>query len=257
MNRTAQRTMEILKYIGENPQGVFLHNIAADMDIPKSSAYVILQTLLQMKYVTPHPENENRYLIGIECFTLGMKYISEMDLVREVTLQLAPLAEKYGKTGFLGTLDGKDVVYLQKYKSNAAMMASCEIGSRKGAHSTALGKAMVAFLPPKQLETFLQDIQYEKVTAYTIDNEETLLKQLAEIRRAGIAVDVKENNSLLMCCAAPIFDSSNQVVAAISLSDIFDENEDMLAMGDEIRRIAQDISYKLGNINKVPFPVYI
>lgn len=250
MNRTTQRTMEILKYIGDNPQGVYLHNIVSDMDIPKSSAYVILQTLIQMKYVTPQQGNTNRYNIGVECFALGMKYISEMNLTREAALYLAPLAEKYGKTGFVGLLDGTDVVYLQKYKSSGAMLASCEIGSRKMAHTTALGKTILAYLQPDAMEETLKKIDYVKTTEYTIDNESELRVQLEKIRACGYAMDLKENNNMLMCCAAPIFDHTNQVVASISLSDMYDESEDMLALGEEMKQVARDISHRLGYLER-------
>ncbi len=246
MNRTTQRTMEILKYIGDNPQGVYLHNIVTEMDIPKSSAYVILQTLIQMKYVVPQQGNTNRYTIGVECFALGMKYISEMNLTRETAIHFAPLAEKYGKTGFVGLLDGTDVVYLQKYKSSGAMLASCEIGSRKMAHTTALGKTILAHLQPEAMEDVLKKIDYIKTTEYTIDNENELRTQLETIRARGYAMDLKENNNMLVCCAAPVFDHTNQVIAAISLSDMYDESEDMQRLGEEMKQVAHDISHNLG-----------
>ncbi len=246
MNRTVQRTIEMLNYIGDNPKGVSLKEIAEDMDMPKSSAFVILQSLVELNCVTPNHENEKKYHIGVEMFSLGMKYASEVSVMKETSAILAPLAEKYGKTGFVAILDGTDVVYMQKHKSTGAMLASCALGSRKAAHSTALGKAILAHLEPAEREKVLSQIVYTKWTEETIADEETLCKQLAEIAQLGYALDVRENNTLLTCCAAPIFNYSGKVVAAISLSDVYKTDDNIMALAAELKETAMQVSRKLG-----------
>ncbi|MFI3254614.1 MAG: IclR family transcriptional regulator [Eubacteriales bacterium] len=246
MNRTSQRTMEILKFVAESKKPVALHDIVENMEIPKSSAFSILQTLIQMNYISPHSQNDKHYSIGVETFALGMKYAADMSLTRETDVYLDPLAQKFGKTGFVALLEGLDIIYVQKYKSQGAMLASCEIGTRRQAHTTALGKCMMAYMQSDELERMIQKITFEKLTVYTVDNEEDLRKQIAEIREKGYALDVKENNSMLVCCSVPIFDHSNQVVAAISLSDIFKVDEDILLLAKELQEVGQIISRKLG-----------
>ncbi len=246
MNRTVQRTIEMLNYIGNNPKGVSLKEIAEDMDLPKSSAFVILQALIELNCVTPNLENEKKYHIGVEVFSLGMKYAAEVSVMKESSAILAPLAEKYNKTGFVAILDGVDVVYMQKYKSSGAMLASCTLGSRKVAHSTALGKAILAFLSPAEREDVLSRITYEKVTEDTIADEQTLRAELAEIMEKGYALDVRENNTLLTCCAAPIFNYSGKVIAAISLSDVYKTDENISQMAFDLKESARKISHTLG-----------
>ncbi len=246
MNRTSQRTMEILKFVAESPHPVALHDIVENMEIPKSSAFSILQTLLQMNYICPNRQNEKQYSIGVETFTLGMKYASDMSISRETDALLEPLAQKFGKTGFVAILEGLDIVYIQKYKSSGAMLASCEVGTRKAAYTTALGKCMMAYLPSNELENLLKKITFEKVTEYTVDNEVALREQIQEIRQKGYALDIKENNHLLMCCSVPIFDHAGHVNAAISLSDMFKEGEDVYLIARELQEVGRIISHKLG-----------
>ncbi|MFI3170073.1 MAG: IclR family transcriptional regulator [Faecalibacterium sp.] len=252
MNRTVQRTIEMLNYIGNNPKGVSLKEIAEDMDMPKSSAFVILQSLIELNCVTPNLENEKKYHIGVELFSIGMKYASEVSVMKETSAILAPLAEKYNKTGFVAILDGVDVVYMQKYKSSGAMLASCALGSRKAAHSTALGKAILAFLSPSAQADVLSRITYEKLTEDTIADEETLCAELTKILQTGYALDVRENNTLLSCCAAPIFNYSGTVIAAISLSDVYKAEENIAQLATDLKETAMEISRKLGYIeNKI------
>lgn len=249
MNRTTQRTMELLHYIGNNPQGVCLQDIVDALELPKSSAYVILQTLVELNYVTPNKDNDKRYCIGVETFSLGMKYTAGTNLTKQTAEMLAPMAEKYGKTGFAGTLDGTDIVYLQKFKSTKAVLASCELGSRKPAYTTGLGKAIMAHLSPTALEEVLSKTTYERVACRTITCEADLRKQLDLVRQNGYALDIQENSDLLTCCAAPIFDYTQRVVAAVSLSDMYQEGEDMRAVAEELKKTAWLISHNLGYSN--------
>ncbi len=246
MNRTMQRGLEILKYIGDNPQGVTLQNIVDYFDIPKSSAFVIIQTLLSMNYIMTNPENDKKYHIGIESFSLGMKYATSMDITRETSTLLNPLAEKYGKTAFVGVLDGTSIVYLQKFKSSNAKLASCELGSRKIAHSTALGKVILANLPLEELDKVLSKVNFQKLTEYTISSKEELIEELNTVRKNGYALDIKENYEHMMCYAAPIFDYTKKVIAAISLSDMYKEGEDVEEQIRELKEAAFEISNKLG-----------
>lgn len=246
MNRTVHRTIEMLNYIGNNPKGVSLKEIAEDMDMPKSSAFVILQSLIELNCVTPNHENEKKYHIGVELFSIGMKYAVEVSVMKETSAILAPIAEKYNKTGFVAILDGVDVVYMQKYKSAGAMLASCALGSRKAAHSTALGKVILAYLDSEEREKIMSRITYTKWTEDTIADEETLRRELAQIAQLGYAMDVRENNSLLTCCAAPIFNYAGKVIAAISLSDVYKSDENINELAAELTETAMQISRKLG-----------
>ncbi len=246
MNRTVMRSAQMMKFIAKNKDGVTLQNIAEHLEVPKSSAFVILQTLLELNFVVPNRYNDKKYCLGLEAFTLGMQYVNDLDVVSQCAQQLNPLADKYGKTGFVGVLSGRSIVYVHKYVAEGVRLASCDLGSRKRAHITALGKVIMAHLEKDLREELFAKIDFEPVTQHSITSKEKLVAELSEAKKKGYSLDDRENDTMLSCCAAPIFDYTQKVIAAISLSDLYNEEENIEEIALELKTAAQKISQQLG-----------
>lgn len=246
MNRTVLRSAQMMKFVAKNKDGVTLQNIAEYLDVPKSSAFVILQTLVELNFIVPSRYNEKKYRLGLEAFTLGMQYVNDLDVVSQCSQQLDPLADKYGKTGFVGVLSERSIVYIHKYVADGVRLASCDLGSRKRAHITALGKVIMAHLEKEAIEKLLAKIDFEPVTENSITSREKLEMELADAKTRGYSLDDRENDTMLSCCAAPIFDYTGKVIAAISLSDLYREGEDVEEIALELKTAAEKISTQLG-----------
>lgn len=242
MNRTVERTLAILKLIANSEHGITLQEIANQMDMAKSSAFVIVHTLLELNYISTVENNDKKYCLGIETFALGMKYANNQNLVQQCVIHLPALAEKYNKTAFLGMLNGSNVVYLYKYVAENARLATCSIGSSKPAHATALGKALIAFLPPQQQRALLDSMEFTSYTDHTISSKEEFMAQLEQIRAQGYATEFAELGHLTACCSVPILDSRGNAVAAISLADMAESNENYVQMADDLKAVAAEIS---------------
>ncbi len=221
MNRTVERTMAILRLISENSRGITLQEIATDMDMAKSSASVIVHTLLELGFIKSKEDNSRKYVLGVETFALGMKYLDEVSLVSICANFLPGLAERHNRTAFVGVLSGTNVVYLYKYVSSHARLATCAIGSSRAAYATALGKALIAFLPEKDRQRIISEIDFKAFTRFTIADRESFTREMDITRTRGYARERGELEDLTLCFAAPVFDYSGKVVAAISLSDIY------------------------------------
>ena len=199
MNRTVERAMEILQFVSQKNEGVTIQEIADKLQIPKSSAFVIVKTLLSERYIEPMRYNEKRYKIGIKLYTLGMRYVSEMNIVDLCSMYLNPLADKYHKTAFVGVLEGTSIVYIYKYSGEGVVLAACALGSRKEVHATALGKAILAFSTPDERRTILDNIELLPVTERTITSRPVLEEELSLTRMRGFSRDIKENESVTIC----------------------------------------------------------
>lgn len=250
MNKTLERSLSILQLIADRKNGITLQEIANEMDMAKSSAFVIVQTLLELNYISTIRDNDKKYCLGIETFSLGMKYVNDMSLVNQCAVYLKPIAEKYSKTAFVAVLNGTKIVYVHKYVAEKAMLASCALGTRKDAYATALGKAILAFLPREEQNGILDAIQFKAYTDYTITSKEKLLDELDKTKRRGYSLDVKELENITSCCGAPIFDYHGKVIAAVSLSDIYNENLDDIQVAEELKETAAQISKSLGYISE-------
>lgn len=246
MNRTVDRAMKILQIVSTNNKGTTLQEISDEMNIPKSSAFVIVQTLLQKGYLSTTRYNDKKYKLGLKLFTLGMRYVDDLNLVDLCAQYLDPLADKYHKTAFVGVMEGDSVVYIYKYVSKDAILASCALGSRKPLYVTALGKAILAYTDKETLEIILKRINLSPVTSHTITNIEVLKKELTITHERGYSIDYMEHINNTVCCGAPIFDYSGNVVAAVSLSDVHVGPTE--EMGKELRTVADTISKSLGYV---------
>ncbi len=250
MNRTVERAFSILQLISDRKQGITLQEIVNEMGMAKSSAFVIVQTLLELGYISTVQNNNKKYCLGIETFSLGMKYVNDMSLVEQCSIHLPPVAEKYNKTAFVAVLNGSKIVYVYKYVAQNAKLASCALGTRKDVYATSLGKAILAFLPEEEQKGLLDKLQLQALTQYTITSKEKLVRELEKTKERGYSLDVRELEDITSCCGAPVFDYSGQVVAAVSLSDIYNENLDDNQVAEELKAAAMDISRGLGYLPK-------
>lgn len=246
MNRTVERTFMILQLIADRKRGITLQEITNEMGMAKSSVFVIVQSLLELNYITTLRDNDKKYCLGIETFSLGMKYVDDMSLIKECTINLQPIAEKYNKTAFVAVLNGTKIVYVYKYVARNAKLASCAIGTRKDAHATSLGKAILAFLPKDEQSVILDKIDFKPLTNYTITSKEQLMEELRRTKERGYSLDQRELEDITSCCGAPVFDYTGRVVAAVSLSDIYDEAIDDERVAQELKEVALHISKNLG-----------
>lgn len=249
MNRTVERTFAILKLIADSEDGITLQEISDTMDMAKSSAFVIVHSLLELNYVQKNEKNEKKYCLGIEAFKLGAHYIQNVGLVKQCAQYLPPLVDKYAKTGFLAVLNGCDVIYLYKHAAQNAQLATCAIGSSKPAHATALGKAILAFLPEEQLLPVIDQIRFVAYTPNTITSKDSLLQELSLIRKCGYSTERGELSNLTFCCGAPIFDYTGRVIAAISLAGFAMEDDSEETLAAELVNTANEISKTLGYIS--------
>lgn len=244
MNRTVDRAMQILQIVSKTNDGTTLQEIADELEIPKSSAYVIVQTLLQDGYLSTMRYNDKKYRIGLKLFTLGMRYVDDLNLVAQCSQYLDPLADTYKKTAFVGVLEGTSIVYVHKYVSKDAVLASCALGSRKPAYATALGKAILAYTEAPALDAIIDQIDFSSLTEHTITSPEAFRADLAETRRRGYSVSIKEHLNNTVCCGAPVFDYTGHVIAACSLSDVHEGPVDV--MGEDLKQACRKISESLG-----------
>ncbi len=247
MNRTITRSFEILEYVSNvDEKGVSLKDIIKETGMPKSSAFDIVHTLLALRYLEISKYNEKKYVLGLSAFTLGIKYSNSKSLISVCSPYVHQLADELNRTTFVGVLDGTDIVYIHKYTAKYAKLATCNIGTRHEAYCTSLGKALLAFLEPDKQSMILDQIKFVKKTSKTIDSKEVLIKELIETKQRGYSVDNKENEELMICYGAPIFDYTGKVIAAISFSDMRNPILTDEQIGIKIRNVALQISRELG-----------
>lgn len=243
-SRAALRTISILEIIAREKQGVTLSDIATELDIPITSASDILKSLLESEMIELMDERSKVYGIGVKAYYIGNAFLSNTNLIEKAKPFIEELGKALNKTVFMGKEINKEITYVYKFEPRETMVSTCPIGSRTSLHNTSLGKCMMAY--DENLRDYIKNKSLVKKTPYTITDHEALMNELITIRNQGYAVDDREQNEMLRCIGAPIFDHKGNVMAALSVSGLYSKDTDMDYEGNLVKDKALQISRKMG-----------
>lgn len=218
--QTIERVSSILDTLGQNPNGMSLRELSSKINLPKGTIHRLLSSLSYFGYVRQDPKTRN-YFLGLKLVELGNLLLSQLDLRKEAEPFLRDLADRTKETVHMVFLDRDEIVYIEKveldHNPSGLKMAS-RIGLRNPAHSCAVGKVLLSYLPEEELDRIIREKGLPKRTENTITDPQVLKAHLKTIRAQGYAVDDEENERGIRCVAAPIFNESGKPVAAISIS---------------------------------------
>jgi DNA-binding IclR family transcriptional regulator len=206
----------------------------------------LLQTLVHTGYVEQDPRTR-RYQLGLKILELRGVTVGAMRMAAEARPVLRDLMLRTGLRVHLAVYRGGSVVYIDRVDNSASLLQYVPLGKRASAHATGLGKAILAHSAPEDVAAFLARQPLTRITATTITDAEALSRELATIRRQGFALDRGESDINTRCVAAPIFDYTGRVVAAVSVAGGTEEVEPRVAeLAPVVMEIAQAISRRFG-----------
>jgi DNA-binding IclR family transcriptional regulator len=209
--KSAMRTVALLDFFARQGGMYSLTAIQQELGYPKSSLYALLRTLVQLGWVETDPTG-TLYRIGMQALLVGASYIDGDPVVGMAHETLEWLAEATGETVHFGRLDGLDVVDLSSRPSRHDLRPVVRVGRRMHAHSTALGKALLADRPFPDLPGEL-----ERQTEQTVTDPKALAEELHRVRERGYAID-REENRTGVCCFGVVLRLRRPARDAISVS---------------------------------------
>ncbi len=243
--QSISRAMNILEIVIQHePIGVT--KVSNITDIHKSTVYRILNTLVHLGYVSQN--KDGKYHVGLKLFEIGSKAINNLDLRQTVSPYLKEIQEKTGETIHLGVLDYMEIIYIDKVESDKTIRMHSKIGKRSYAHSTSLGKVILAYSDDDIIERIIKEKGLPKLATNTITEPDEFRNHLQKVNEQGFALDEEENEIGIRCIAAPIFDYSGNVVAAFSVSgpSIRVTREKIMTFKDIVKSYSRQISSALG-----------
>lgn len=251
LNRTTQRTVEILKLVSKNPEGITLDEICEKLQLPKTSAYDIVITLVEMGMVNLIRGQRQKYTIGLMAYRIGINYTNNLDFIGIIEPELKAFAKEVGKTVFFGVRSDHEVVYISKFEPENPIITTSTVGTKNPMYCTSLGKAILAYSDEETKQQVINRIKFRKKTERTILSKEDLEKELVMVKAKGYALDAREVEEHMECVGAPIFGPDSSVLGAISLSSLYKPTEDYEELGVLVRRKAAEISKMLGFLGRI------
>lgn len=214
--KSADRVLAVLDLLAQRGPLTFAQ-IVAGLGLPKSSAHNLLATMAARGYVERDIDH-GRFVLGIRVWEIAQAEHRVERLRGAVRALMERLVAATQETVQLATLEGFEAVYLEIAESPRPMKLTSRIGARLPAHTTGLGKTLLAFLDDDEVLARLGTRTLEALTEHTITTPEALLDALRVIRQRGYGTDDEEFAIGLRCVAMPIRDRDGVVTAAMSVS---------------------------------------
>ena len=251
LNRTTQRTVEILKLVSKNPEGITLDDICEQLSLPKTSAYDIITTLVEMGMANVQKGQKQTYTIGLTAYRIGINYTNNLDFLGVIEPELKAFSREVGKTVFFGVRSDHEVVYICKFEPENPIITTATVGTKNPMYCTSLGKAILAYTDEGTRQQVTSRITFRRKTDNTIMTLEALERELDRVKSQGYALDAREMEDHMECAGAPVFGPDNSVMGAISVSSLYKPGEDYEALGRLVRKKAEEVSRLLGFLGKI------
>lgn len=220
-----------------------LAQIAEHLALSTSTTHRLASALVQVGYLRFEPRKG--YSLGIRLIELGFQAHREADLPSRARPFLEKLAQMTSDTVHLATETEGCVVYLDKVAGARAVQISSHIGGRKRLASTGVGKALLLDAGP---ERWMQVLQQEREATGSTVSDTQWLALMEVYAKGGYAFDQGEDDNAIRCVAAPIYDVTHRIVAAVSVSSAVQYMDDqrMQVLVHTVMDVAAQIGAQLG-----------
>lgn len=242
------RALELVEFLaGCGRKGATLTELTEALGYPKNSVFRITATLLDMGYIARSAESQ-KFRLTKKFLSYGLYSVTDENIVEQSMDVMRELRDATDASAFLGVLHNGGGMILEQVPGGHPFKLTVDPGALFNLHSSAPGKALLAFLTEEEREQRLKKIQFRKFTERTIIAPGEFRKELEKVRKCGYASDYAEEFEGIHCVGAPVFDYTNRPVAALWVSGAsvvlpLEKFEDCGAL---IKKAALRISERLG-----------
>jgi DNA-binding IclR family transcriptional regulator len=244
MSQSLERALTILKLIGDGPRNIT--QLGQELEVHPTTALRLVRSLKQDRFL--ESVGDGTYRLGSTLIDLGLRALEENDLRTVGHPHLIELNEITNETVHSAELDGTVITYVDKVESRHPVRIESHVGRAVLKHCTGVGKAILSFLPPDELEKHIATIDFERFTPTTITEPGALRHELKLTKERGYAVDDEEHEAGICCVAVPIYSASGQVTRSVSVTAPSSRMtlSELLGYLPDIRAAAKEISEALG-----------
>jgi len=252
--QSVERALDILDCLAQYPKGCGIAELSKNLNLSKSTIHRIITTLKHKKYVTQNKDND-KYQLDIKILTLSASVTNSMDLIHITRPYIHEFANEVDEVIHLCIPDESfsNIIYVDKVSSentSRTITMSSSIGKKAPIYCTASGKLLLSQYSDDKIRQLLKDTEFFEYTENTITDINIFIEEIHVIRKNLYAIDNVEYDTGVVCIAVPIFDRTNKIIAAISLSSVtlFNSLDDLLKYKKDFMNIAKNISKVMGYI---------
>lgn len=197
-----------------NPE-MTLSEVARRVGLTPAAARRSLMTLETLGYIG---RRDKRFHLRPKLMALGSGFYFTARIDEILQEDLRALVDRFGDASSVGTLDGKDVIYVAHVSVQRARRAAAVPGARYPAYATSMGRVLLAGQPDDKIDAYLNSYQPKKLTSKTCTSPKALRAEVMVARRDGYATTVDQLDYGITALAVPIRDTDGATIAALNTS---------------------------------------
>jgi IclR family transcriptional regulator, KDG regulon repressor len=247
-SKSLQKALRILVHLGQNGPELGITQLAAALNLDKATVHRLLNAMEKFGMIERNADNE-RYRLGLKLHELGTKAVESRTLRTEAHRFLLEMSCRSHETVSLAVPGAGGILCLDRVNSpDTVITVRTNVGAHFPAHCTAVGKAVLAFLPDQEINALLLRNGLPRFTPSTFTRASVLKENLRQIRQRGYAVDNQELERGLSGVAAPVLLAENRVVAAVGIAGptLRFRGKDLAQKIALVREMAMKLSASLG-----------
>lgn len=214
---TVGKALDVLDKVAAKGRPVRFSELLNESQHPKATLYRLLQTLVSQGMLA-YDDALQTYSLGIRLVRLAHAAWRQSSIAPIARPFIKELSEIVGETVHLAQLDGGQVLYVDKRNAADPIDMYSQAGKVGPGYCTGVGKALMAFQEPTELDEIIKKQAFYKYTEATLVTEEMLRADLQKIRAEGVAYDREEHEPGIICVAAPILSSKGRPIGALSVT---------------------------------------
>jgi DNA-binding IclR family transcriptional regulator len=242
------RGLAVLEFLSRDGKPATVSEITRQMRLPRASVFRILSTLQTRGFVEVDASGK-AYQIGPGVLRLGYQYVSTRDVVRVGQSEVERLAQRTGVSAHLAVRDGTEIVYVLHALGNSNFVSNLAVGDRLPAHATPTGQLLLSQLSREEISSLYKKGPLETLTDQTPRSRRALMDVLGRAAKRSFVVSHGAVHPGGKSIAAPIFDASGKIIAAIDISgpdQAFEGRNIDNGLLPEVLKTASTISQRLG-----------
>ncbi|MDA8140500.1 MAG: IclR family transcriptional regulator [Desulfobacteraceae bacterium] len=245
--QSVDRALTILSLFSSRCPVLGVTDISRAVGLSKGTVHGLIRTLVRQGFLQQDGPTR-KYRLGLKIYELGMILAGTLEINQKATGPVNQMVKSTQLVGRVAIWDGDSVVITSQVHPRPRAVISHQFGPRVHAYCSALGKAVLAFLEPRQLEDYLKRTSLVAFTSTTVTRKDLLRSDLETARRQGFAIDREEAVQGVGCIGAPVFHYDGQVAGSISLSGAMPRvlGDKLAGLAEEVIRTAAEISRYLG-----------
>jgi DNA-binding IclR family transcriptional regulator len=246
-----ERGLQLLLAFGEQHRDLTFAELHRLVDMPKATAYRVVQTLEYMGFLERNPRT-NTFSLGMNVLRLGFEYIASLDVAQVGQPVIEQLRDNSQCSSHLAIRDGRDIIYIARVSAAGSRINHVSIGTRLPVHCTSLGRMLLTDVSRAEFEQIFPSEQLPGNTLGQPHDREALWQMVQQDKARGYVIGESYFREGISSIVYPIFDRSGRIAAVVSILVPSEQvpRTDRDRLQNEVRMAADKISGFLGHLSQ-------